>query len=228
MTSHDGRSVGWHEGTWSHPPVDTVTTAEGDLAVTAQEGSDAWLRTSYDFINDSEHALLAPLAHGSAVEVEFTADFEAQFDQAGVFLRAGGERWVKAGLELADGVVGAGAVVTDRYSDWSVGAVPEWPRQARVRTGQLGGGCPDRASRCRRRAAAPAARGAVPGVADGVGGTVRGRAEPGGTDRALPRLARDGARRVTALTRPGLSRPSREGGCCRCPGAPAASGHGCR
>ena len=126
MTSHDRRSVGWHEGTWSHPPVDTVTTAEGDLAVTAQEGSDAWLRTAYDFINDSEHALLAPLAHGSAVEVEFTADFEAQFDQAGVFLRAGGERWVKAGLELVDGVVGAGAVVTDRYSDWSVGAVPEW------------------------------------------------------------------------------------------------------
>lgn len=125
MTALEGRSVNWREGTWTNPPEAAVSTG-GDLDVTALQGSDAWLRTAYGFVHDSEHALLAPMVPGTAVEVEFTADFAAQFDQAGVFLRVGAERWVKAGLEYADGVLGAGAVVTDGHSDWSVGAVPEW------------------------------------------------------------------------------------------------------
>ncbi len=124
-TADDARTLDWNDGSWTHPPAD-ATREGGDLAVTAAEGSDAWLRTSYGFINDSENALIAPLAPDTAVEVEFSANFSAQFDQAGVFVRVDSERWVKAGLEFADGVLGAGAVVTNHYSDWSVGAVPEW------------------------------------------------------------------------------------------------------
>jgi hypothetical protein len=63
----------------------------------------------------------------------FAADFSSQFDQAGIFVRESDERWIKAGVEQADGVLG-GAVVTDGLSDWSVGAVPEWSgRQVRPR-----------------------------------------------------------------------------------------------
>jgi len=42
-----------------------------------------------------------------------------------VFVRADAERWVKAGLEFADGVLNLGAVVTLGRSDWSVAPV-EW------------------------------------------------------------------------------------------------------
>ncbi|WP_431804880.1 DUF1349 domain-containing protein [Microbacterium sp. bgisy203] len=128
----------WADGTWTHPPVSAREDGD-DLVVAAAASSDAWRHTAYGFVHDSEHALVAPLAAGTAAEVEFTADFSAQFDQAGVFVRVDAQRWVKAGLEYADGVLGAGAVVTDGFSDWSVGAVPEWlGERVRVRVSRTG------------------------------------------------------------------------------------------
>lgn len=115
----------WGAGRWTHPPA-AVVERDGDLLVTAVEGSDAWRRTSYGFVHESEHALLAPFRPGTAVEVEFTAAFSQQFDQAGLFIRVSEEHWIKAGVEFADGVPQLGAVVTDGRSDWSVAPVPEW------------------------------------------------------------------------------------------------------
>lgn len=120
------RDIDWSAGAWSHPPAATRTSDDGVLHVTAEAGSDAWRHTSYGFVNDSEHALLAPFAHGSAVEVDFGTPFSQQFDQAGIFVRASAEHWVKAGIEFADGVPQIGAVVTDGRSDWSATPVPQW------------------------------------------------------------------------------------------------------
>ncbi|MEW1919687.1 DUF1349 domain-containing protein [Pseudarthrobacter oxydans] len=122
--------IPWSQGAWTHPPVSTVEQGT-DLMVTAKEGSDAWRTTSYGFIHDSEHALLAPFPPDSAVEVEFTADFSEQFDQAGIFVRISAGQWVKAGVEFADGSCQLGAVVTDGVSDWSLAPVPAW-RGSRV------------------------------------------------------------------------------------------------
>ncbi len=118
-------AIAWHEGTWTTPPAQ-VERRNGDLLVTAASGSDAWRHTSYGFVHDTEHALLVPFAHGTAVEVDFTADFSGQFDQAGIFLSIDDENWVKAGVELSDGVPQVGAVVTRGKSDWSVAPVPAW------------------------------------------------------------------------------------------------------
>ena len=52
-------SIRWGSGRWTHPPVAAVERGS-DLLVTAAEGSDAWRTTSYGFVHDSEHALLAP------------------------------------------------------------------------------------------------------------------------------------------------------------------------
>ncbi|MDR6868040.1 regulation of enolase protein 1 (concanavalin A-like superfamily) [Microbacterium resistens] len=117
--------IPWSAGRWTHPPL-AAEEVEGDLLVTAEEGSDAWRVTSYGFVHDSEHALIAPFRDGSAMEVEFTAAFTAQFDQAGLFVRVSSERWVKAGVEFADGRPQVGAVVTDGMSDWSLAPVPDW------------------------------------------------------------------------------------------------------
>lgn len=70
------------------------------------------------------HALLAPL--DGAVEVTFGADFDQQFNQAGLVLRAGAETWLNAGVEFSDGTPQVGAVVTLGRSDWSVAPVPDW------------------------------------------------------------------------------------------------------
>jgi len=132
------RSVGWDEGSWSTPPVSSEVEGT-DLVVTAAEGSDAWRVTAYGFIHDNEHALLAPLPAGAAVEVEFDVTMAAEFDQAGLFLRADETLWTKAGIEFADGVLNLGAVVTAERSDWSSAPVPEWAgRRATIRASRTG------------------------------------------------------------------------------------------
>lgn len=118
--------IDWSVGRWTHDPVATHISAEGILYATAVEGSDAWRHTSYGFVHDTEHALIAPFAPNSAMEVEFGTTFSQQFDQAGIFVRASDEYWVKAGIEFADGVPQIGAVVTDGKSDWSASPAPEW------------------------------------------------------------------------------------------------------
>lgn len=130
--------MNWTDGTWTHEPA--AVTADGpDLLVTAVEGSDAWRHTSYGFVHDTEHGLLAEYSRGTAVEVSFTAAFEAQFDQAGLLVRAGDEDWIKAGVEYADGVPQVGAVVTHGSSDWSVAPVPDWlGRRVTVRASWAG------------------------------------------------------------------------------------------
>jgi len=117
--------VDWAAGTWTTPPASLREDGD-DLLVTAVEGSDAWRHTSYGFVHDTEHGLLGSLEQGSAIEVEFTASFEAQFDQAGILIRADAENWIKAGVEFADGQPQVGAVVTRGSSDWSVAPVPDW------------------------------------------------------------------------------------------------------
>jgi regulation of enolase protein 1 (concanavalin A-like superfamily) len=132
------RTVEWTEGRWTTAPTAVVESADG-LLVTATEGSDAWRVTSYGFVHDTEHALVAPLGQGRAVEVEFSADFSGEFDQAGVFVRAADDVWIKAGVEFADGALGVGAVVTNGVSDWSIGPVPEWAgRPITVRASRSG------------------------------------------------------------------------------------------
>ena len=139
--------IPWSSGHWTTPPV-AVSEQDDHLLVTCAEGSDAWRVTSYGFVHDTEHALLVPFADGSAVEVSFEVELSEQFDQAGVFVRGGDERWIKAGIEFADGFPQLGAVVTDRWSDWSVAPVPDWAgHRATIRASRSGDALTVRARR---------------------------------------------------------------------------------
>ncbi len=125
-TSHEEvRSVSWRQGWWLNRPPH-VAIRGGSLVVRAAQGSDAWRTTSYGFDRDSAHALLSDLPDGWAVQVSFIADFDQQFDQAGLLVRIDERHWAKAGVEFADGFLQASAVVTDEVSDWSVAWAPEW------------------------------------------------------------------------------------------------------
>ena len=84
--------VDWSTASWTTAPA-RVEVGDDGMRVTAVEGSDAWRVTSYGFVHDTEHALLAPFEQGTAVEVSFRLDFSAQFDQAGVFVRVDDETW---------------------------------------------------------------------------------------------------------------------------------------
>lgn len=138
MADDDLRDIPWSAGRWTHPPLSAREDGAA-LLVEAGEGSDAWRHTAYGFVHDSEHALLAPLPDGAAVEVSFALAYDGLFDQAGVFVRASDEAWVKAGVEISDGQPQVGAVVTRGTSDWSLAPVPEWSgRVVTVRASRFG------------------------------------------------------------------------------------------
>ncbi len=123
---------------WTTEPAARRRTDDG-LEVTAVRGSDAWRHTSYGFVHDDAHGLLAPFGARDALEVTFRLDYDQQFDQAGVLLRAAPDTWVKAGVEVSDGVPQVGAVVTHGRSDWSVAPVPDWSgREVTVRASRDG------------------------------------------------------------------------------------------
>jgi len=121
--------VEWSAGRWTREPV--AARVEGDdLVVGAAEGSDYWRTTHYGFVHDDGHGLLAEWPTDAAFEVTFDAStLTALYDQAGILLFAGDDQWVKAGLEVSDGVLHLGAVVTNGVSDWSMAPVPEWAGQ---------------------------------------------------------------------------------------------------
>jgi regulation of enolase protein 1 (concanavalin A-like superfamily) len=124
-----GPTAPWHAGRWTRDPVAVRADDEG-LVVEAAEGSDFWRTTHYGFVHDDGHALLAPWPTDAAVEVSFdTSTFTELYDQAGLMLQLDAENWVKAGVELSDGIPHLGAVVTNRMSDWSLAPVPEWSGQ---------------------------------------------------------------------------------------------------
>ncbi|ASA22137.1 DUF1349 domain-containing protein [Paenibacillus donghaensis] len=119
--------VDWSKGKWSHEPVSSTVEADSKLRVEAVESSDYWQKTMYGFQHDNGHSLLAAWEDDKAVEVSFSLDgFTELYDQAGLMLWLDDTHWIKAGVELNDGVPHIGAVVTHEYSDWSLSPVPEW------------------------------------------------------------------------------------------------------
>jgi len=117
--------ISWSQGVWLNPPVDSVQE-NSQLKVTTVHESDFWRNTSYGFVHDSGHALLADFPADSSMEVTFVLDYTGQFDQAGIIVYCDSQHWIKAGVESADGFPQVGAVVTSINSDWSLAPVPQW------------------------------------------------------------------------------------------------------
>ena len=119
------KTIAWSEGSWTREPV-SISLDGDSLNAEAAAESDWWRTTAYGFIHDDGHALVKEFPNESAVEVSFILNYTEQFDQAGIFISADNENWIKAGVEFCDGFPQVGAVVTQKNSDWSVAPVPEW------------------------------------------------------------------------------------------------------
>jgi regulation of enolase protein 1 (concanavalin A-like superfamily) len=115
----------WESVDWLNPPA-AVRVEGGELVVTAKAGSDFWQGTYYGFHRDSGHALLAGFQQGQAIEVSFVLDYDQLYDQAGLLVRADELTWVKAGVEISDGLPQLSAVATHGVSDWSTAEVADW------------------------------------------------------------------------------------------------------
>lgn len=118
--------IAWESGRWLNPPLSAKCEGEV-LKVVPEQGKDFWKKTLYGFEYEDGAALLTDWDNTTAVEVSFLlTSFTELYDQAGVLLYHGPAQWIKAGIEINDGIPQLSAVVTDGYSDWSLAAVPEW------------------------------------------------------------------------------------------------------
>ncbi|MCB9993353.1 MAG: DUF1349 domain-containing protein [Hyphomicrobiaceae bacterium] len=104
---------------WLNEPEIWSGDAERLVIATGKE-TDFWQSTFYGFRRDTGHAWLTPVSGDFSAEVSFTGRYETLYDQAGLMLRTGPEKWIKAGIEFTDGLMHLSTVVTNPVSDWSV------------------------------------------------------------------------------------------------------------
>lgn len=109
----------WAEGmAWRNPPVQQAWQGRA-LVVTTGDQTDYWYRTFYGFTHDNGHHLTKPAGAAFTAELHVSADYQAQYDQAGLMLWAGPDTWVKTGVEWVNGQAYLACVVTRGASDWS-------------------------------------------------------------------------------------------------------------
>lgn len=126
MSRQNRTRMDWNAGEWLTSPRSSSIEA-GMLKIMPEKGRDFWQKTLYGFEFEDGPALLAKWDCDTGVEVSFRLNsFVELYDQAGLLLYHGKEQWIKAGIEMNDGIPQLAVVVTDGYSDWSLAAVPEW------------------------------------------------------------------------------------------------------
>ena len=107
---------------------------DGDRLVAAPGAeTDFWRETFYGFVHDNGHLYYRDVAGDFTAEVTLVGRYENTYDQSGLMLRVDERHWVKAGLELADGVVLMSTVLTREHSDWSVLALADYAGTLSVR-----------------------------------------------------------------------------------------------
>lgn len=114
--------TGW---TWLNEPA---KWSADPLTVHADPRSDFWRLTGNGIIRDNGHLYGTSLTGDFTVTATFSSEYAAQYDHAGVGLLIDGENWIKAGVEVFDGVRQASTVVTRGFSDWNLALTPDFER----------------------------------------------------------------------------------------------------
>jgi len=57
---------------------------------------------------------------GPFYAVKITGEYKSRFDQMGLMIRKDHKNWIKTGVEYVNGKINVSAVVTRKWSDWSV------------------------------------------------------------------------------------------------------------
>lgn len=116
-------------GGWLNPPTKSQIASD-QLLIETEAQTDFWRDTHYGFTHSNGHALLFDMSERFAAEVTFSGRFTSKYEQAGLLLWESETRWIKAGIENADGRANLAVVVTDNRSDWSMapadGALNDW------------------------------------------------------------------------------------------------------
>jgi len=108
---------------WLNEPANWQRTGDV-LTVSVDPGTDFWRETGYGYIRDSGHVYGEVLAGDLDVSVRIRGVLAAQYDQAGVMLRADEQTWLKTGIEFFEGRPRLSTVLTLGRSSWMVTDLP--------------------------------------------------------------------------------------------------------
>ena len=108
---------------WLNEPASWQRTGDV-LTVSVDPGTDFWRETGYGYIRDSGHVYGEVLAGDLDVSVRIRGVLAAQYDQAGVMLRADEQTWLKTGIEFFEGRARLSTVLTLGRSSWMVTDLP--------------------------------------------------------------------------------------------------------
>ena len=109
------------KGVWlNEPKVWNLTTDQ--LTVATDAGSDFWQKTHYGFVHDSGHFFAHNITGDFTAQIHVKACYKSLYDQAGLMIRVDENTWIKIGIELSDGELMLGSVLTIGSSDWATGA----------------------------------------------------------------------------------------------------------
>jgi uncharacterized protein len=131
-TAFDSEDMMLERCTWLNEPADWHLEA-GILSVTTDGRTDFWRETHYGFTRDSGHYFSCITAGDFTAELRIRAQYEQLYDQAGIMVRIDEAHWVKAGIEMSDGMPLLSSVLTLGKSDWAVGPYLHDPGDFRMR-----------------------------------------------------------------------------------------------
>ena len=110
--------VGFGDGIWLNEPADWRIDSDY-LHVMTDKATDFWRETHYGFTRDTGHFYSVKTAGAFTAQLRIRARYEQLYDQAGLMVRISATEWIKAGIELSDGLPMISSVVTSNKSDWS-------------------------------------------------------------------------------------------------------------
>jgi uncharacterized protein len=122
---------------WLNEPASWQRT-DDVLQVNVDPGTDFWRVTGYGYTRDSGHVYGEVLGGDLDVAVRIRGTWSAQYDQAGVMLRADERTWLKTGIEFFEGRPRLSTVLTLGMSSWSVANLPEDSDDVALRVSRRG------------------------------------------------------------------------------------------
>lgn len=124
--------------TWLNEPA--TWSLDGDiLNVTTDRATDFWRETHYGFTRDSGHLFGFATDGDFSAELRLRAQYRELYDQAGLMVRLSPSEWIKAGIEISDGVPMLSSVLTAGRSDWATAPYGGDPGDFRLRVSVTAG-----------------------------------------------------------------------------------------
>lgn len=110
---------------YNEPPIWNIQS--NTINVTSGAKTDFWRETHYGFIRDNGNFFYQQIRGDFVAEVKVSGQYQELYDQAGLMVRLDEANWLKCGIEFVDSVQQVSAVVTRKYSDWSIVPMPQNP-----------------------------------------------------------------------------------------------------